>query len=144
MSALLQTAEQMLVNRIISNAMPFTGRTKAGLGLAALTGLLVLTGFGFLVYAAFLWMNANYEPQVAAFYAGAGAFALAIITTLAAYLIMQYKQRRAEKARQELLQTIHLAMDVADEELSKPINENPKTTLLLASLAGYILADRFL
>lgn len=144
MNALLETAEQMLVSRIVSNAMPFTGRTKAGLGLAVLTGLMVLTGIGFLFYAAFLWMNTNFPPETAALYSGVLAFVLALVTSLSGYLIMQYKQRRAEKAKQELVETIHLAMEVADVELSKPINENPKTTLLIASLAGYFIGGRYL
>ena len=71
-------------------------------------------------------------------------FVLALVTSLSGYLIMQYKQRRAEKAKQELVETIHLAMEVADVELSKPINENPKTTLLIASLAGYFIGGRYL
>ena len=129
MNALLETAEQMLVSRIVSNAMPFTGRTKAGLGLAVLTGLMVLTGIGFLFYAAFLWMNTNFPPETAPLYSGVLAFVLALVTSLSGYLIMQYKQRRAEKA---------------DVELSKPINENPKTTLLIASLAGYFIGGRYL
>lgn len=145
MNSLLATAEIMLIDRVLGNDVPFTGKSKAGLSLYALAGTLFVTSLGFFIVAAYLWIENNYfPPEKAAAMAGGLILALSCLCAGAAYLILQYKRSRARKLKAELTQTLHTLADIAEEELSQPIKDNPKTSVLIASLAGFIAGDKFL
>lgn len=144
MSALMSIAEHMIVERVIGNGSPVTGRLKVGLGLTALSGLLIAVGTGFLLFSAYLWMETNLPAQTAALYTGVLALGTAIVLSLIAYAVIIVRKRKAEKMKQELIETIHLAMEVADEELTKPVHDRPKTSILIASVAGYLIGERFI
>lgn len=143
MSGALKVAEQLLMNRIISNNFPLSGKTKAGLGFGALSGLLVLIGISFLIYAAHLWLTNNFAADAAAALTGCMAFVLAGLSGLTALGVMQYKKSKAEKIKQEIQHTIMQAIEVANDEFGEPIKENPKTAVTAATLAGFMLGNRF-
>lgn len=142
MSGALKVAEQLLMNLIISNDFPLSGKTKAGLGFGALSGLLVFTGFGFLIYAMHLWLTNNFAADVAAALTGCMAFGLAGLSGLIALGVMQYKKSKAEKMKQEIQHTIMQAIEVVNDEFGEPIKENPKTAITAATLAGFMMGNR--
>jgi len=144
MGALLATAESLVIDRLLSSDAPMTGKSKAGFGLFAFAGLMLLVAVGFFLYAAFLWLDGNYAPEVAAMLAGALTAGVALICGLIAYGVLLYKRHRIRKMRQEIAGTVQTALELADEELSQPVRENPKMAVLVASLAGYIVGEKFM
>ena len=143
MTGVLKIAEQLLMNQIISNNFPLSGKTKAGLGLSCLSGLLIFTGLVFFIYAANLWLNNNFSADIAAALTGCVAFSFAAIISLIALSISQYKKIKAAKMKQEIQHTIMQAIEIANDEFSDPIKDNPKTAVTGAALTGFMLGNRF-
>jgi len=144
MSSLLATAEGLLIDRILCNDAPFTGKSKTGLGLFALAGVLLTIALGFFIYAAYLWLVSNYPPEIAAAAAGGLTLGVAALCALGAYGFLQYKRSRLKKLKNEIADTMQNALEFADEELAQPVKDNPKTAVLIASLAGFIAGEKFI
>lgn len=144
MSTLITTLENVLIDRVLSKDAPFTGKSKAGLGLFTLALAFLLIALAFFIYAAYLWMSKNYPPEVAATLMGGLILSLAAISGIVAYAILSYKRLRMKKLKNEIIETMQSAIELADEEISEPIKENPKTAVLIASLAGFVAGEKFL
>jgi hypothetical protein len=144
MSYLLANAEQLLIDSIVKGNTPFTGRNKAGAGLMILSGLMLAAGLGFIIYASYLWLNAHYLPDMAAALTGALALFMAVLSALMAHAYSEYKRLRLRKIKAEATQTLQNAFDMLNAELEHPIRENPKTSVLIASLAGFMVGEKIL
>ncbi len=144
MNAVISLVEQLLVERLLSNEPPLSGKSKAGLSLMALSGFLVILGFGFLVCAAYLWLAAHYPPEIAAATTGAIILFAGLGCAAASYLILQYKKHRLRKLKSEITETLRVVFDITEEELTEPVRENPKASVVAASLAGFAVGEKFL
>ncbi|MBI1301923.1 MAG: hypothetical protein GC137_09745 [Alphaproteobacteria bacterium] len=144
MSVLLATAENILVDRLVSDKPPFTRRSKTGFGLFALAGLLLGIALCFLIYASHLWLAENYPPETAAMFAGFLALGLAALCCLFAYGVIQYKRSQVKKLKKEIANTMNSVLEIANEEFGQPIKDNPKTAVIIASLAGFIAGETFI
>lgn len=144
MSNLLATAENLLIDRILSDDSPFSGKSKARLGLSTLAGLLLAVALGFFIYASYIWMTSNYPPETAAIMAGGLTLLTSCICSLSAYAIAHYKRTRIKQMKQDMTKTMQNALEMADDELSQPIKDNPKTAILIASLAGFIAGEKLI
>lgn len=144
MTPLFAIAENLLIDRLVSNDAPLTGKSKAGIGLTFFAGFMLLTACGFFIYAAYLWMSSRFEPEIAASIAGGFTLMLSALCALGAYAIVQYKRYRLSKLKSEITDTMYSALDLAETELAEPIKNNPKTAVLVASLAGFIAGEKFL
>ena len=141
MRLLLPIIEQAIINGVISKGAPLMHKNKAGLGLLALSGLITLVALGFLIFAGYGWLLINYDQPTAAFIVSAVLFALALVSVVSAYFA--FKKKPAVVAdNSDVMQLISEITDVIGEELAEPIEEHPKTALLLASLAGFAVGDR--
>ena len=118
----------------------------AELGLDILAIILALTGLGFCLYGEYVWLLSVFTPAIAAFCVGGSAFTLALALTLVGDLISSGKSKRS--SRTESAPSVDLPKLVSDtinslsEELEEPIRDNPKTALMLASLAGFVAGER--
>lgn len=144
MGHLLKTAEHMIIDRALNSETLFSSNHKTGLSLLASAGLMLAVALGFFIYAGYLWLNATYDPQTATMLAGLMALALAVLCALGAYGVTRYKRWRVERFKNEIADTMHMALEMADEELAEPVRDNPKTALLIASLAGFIAGEKML
>lgn len=144
MRDLATSLEQILIDRVLSNKASFTGRSKAGFGLLAFSGLLLCLGLGFLLGAAYLWFDKNYTPEVAAAMTGILSMLLALLGAAGAYFFAYFRRRRIQTLKSEIAETVQTALEYADEELGEPVRENPKTAVMIASLAGFVAGERFL
>lgn len=142
MSGLLKVVEQILIDRVISNDFPLTGKSKARLSTGALSGLLAFVALCFFIFAAYLWLTSNYAPDVAAALMGLLVLSLAGITALTGYLITRYKRKRVAQLREEIQDSIATALQVANDEYGAPVKEHPKAAVSAASAAGYMLGQR--
>ncbi|MGB0720358.1 MAG: phage holin family protein [Bdellovibrionales bacterium] len=144
MGGALAIIESMMVNRLLSNDPPLSGKSKAGLGLFTVAGLLLAVAMGFFIVAAYLWLQNNYPPDAAAAIAGLLTLMTALICAGVAYGVLQYKRHRLQKFKDEMIDTMQNALDFAEEELSQPIRDNPKTSVFIASLAGYLAGEKLI
>ncbi len=142
MNGLLKVAEQLVVDRLISNDFPLTGSSKARLSFGALSGLFALAGLCFFIFAAYLWLTSNFAPDVAAALAGLLVMIVSGVLALSGYLIKRYKRKRVEELRDDIRESILEALDVLNDEYGAPVRENPKASVCAASAAGYMVGQR--
>lgn len=145
MSAVAQIAEQFMIDQfVLSNNPPFSGKNKVGFGLFALSGFSFIFGLGFVGYGGHLYMAANYPPDIAALMTGGFAIVFAAAVACIGYLFLSYRKYKVSKIKADIAQTIAGAMDMFSDELGEPIKDNPKTSVLIASLAGFIAGEKLL
>lgn len=144
MDGLIKIGEQLLIDRLLSNAPPLSGKSKAGLSLLTVSGLLFVAGLAFLIFGAYMFLLNTYSPDIAALIAGLTIIVLAGLCTCASVFILQYKKHRVMKAKAEMLYAIREIMDIADEEFGDAIADNPKASLLVSTAVGYAVGERFL
>lgn len=135
---------QIAFDKIISSGAPVSHKSKAVLGFFALAGFFIFMGFGFLLAGLNQYLTTVYEPHIATFVTGAVCIILALMASLGAYLVLQYKQSRIQKMQNEMMNAVNDIMDFADDELAALIRNNPKMTMALVSIAGLVLGKRFL
>jgi hypothetical protein len=142
MSAYMKVAEQILIDRVVSKKFPITRKSKANLGLLALSGLFGLTGAGFLIYASYLWFGTIFQPEMAAAFTGLCLLGLSAISTIVTMLIVKQKRKEVEKSTKETIQHIQGFIDAANDEFGAPIQENPKTAVALATVLGVAMGNK--
>ena len=148
MRAFMLIAEQFLVDRLLSNGAPLSGKSKAGFGLMAFSGLFLIVGVLFMLYAAFIYLDATYSKDMAAFIMGGILMGLAGLTALVSYGVLRYKQRKIRQFKQETIETVEQSlghvMGILDKELSAPVKDNPKLAIFIATAAGFLAGDKCL
>ena len=140
---------QMVIDGLISRPKQSAGRPKTEIALSVFAGLMVATGAIFVLVALRLYLFALYTAPIATLLTACAAFAAAIVACAVAGMI-QGKTRKAanyavnaaasnaEQAKDALL----AALAAATEGLEEPIANNPRTSVFLASLAGYMAGDK--
>lgn len=146
MSGLALIVEKLLLAAAVSEKgwMPRTSKTDWA--LAGLSVLLMAGGTGFLVLALDRYLVGIYPPYIAALFCTASLF----IVALAAAAILIIRRNRVGKARlmgnsrNEISASINTMIESACGELEHPVRENPKTAMLVATIAGFFLASHHL
>jgi len=144
MHALIGIAEQMIIDRLVSGHAPLTGRSKAVMALYGFAGFLLALAFGYAVYAFNLSMTGIYTPELAALMTAGLCLGLAILAVLSAILVTMLRRRKAAQFKRDAFEMAENLIAYVDEELKQPVNDNPKTALAIASIAGLIAGKRFL
>lgn len=133
--------EQAIISLLMQESRPVRAQMGPALLLA---GFLAVAGSGFLVAAGYDWLVAHYDLQTARMVIGALILSLGVIIATAAYSVYDKKRRQLQSYYGVLKDNIHSALEIVGEELEEPIRENPKTAVMIASLAGYIAAEKLL
>ncbi len=144
MSAYLKIAEQLVVDRLLGRAFPFTGKSKAVLMFIALAFVALFTALGFFIHGLHLWFVQEFEPHIAAILTGGSLMFVAFIFAFIAYIILYYKRIRVERMKVDIAHQVQSAFLVANTELGQPVKNNPKLSILAAALAGLIAGDKIL
>lgn len=139
---LLGLAERYFLQKLASGGFPFTRQSKTASWLRTMAGILSVVGTGFLVMAMYYWLDANYTPEVAALIAAASLFSVALLSAGIAGIIIAERRSRMMAMKEEVKKNLHAIFETLDEELGHPVRQNPVASVLLASLAGYAVADR--
>lgn len=92
------------------------------------------------VLALTLFFESRYAADTAALASAAVVFFVAYLATLVSYHYRQQRVSGLNAARAEVGKSIHSLIQGICDELDEPVRENPKTAMLLASLAGYLTA----
>jgi hypothetical protein len=121
-----------------------SGHSKlAGLWLLAMSCLLACAGLIYLLITLNSWIETYYGPTIAALGTALAAFLLSGLAS-AGYVWLERPKPVAQnedsliKTAEELI----AAVERATEGLDEPIAKNPRTSMALASLAGYVTANK--
>lgn len=141
---LVRAAERFVLDQALRNMMPVAGRSVVEEWLMVLAGILVFVASGLLVWSAYLWFTQNYPPEMAAAATGLIALGLALVFFLSALGIWYVKYLRMKKLQMQIADILHLALERLSNEISEPVQDNPKKAAAIASLAGFAAGRRFL
>jgi hypothetical protein len=140
MVAFTPILKQLLVEGFMNSKRSLPGFNPAGLGIMAFAAVLAVFGFGFLLYAGFLQLQDYYASDIAALIVGGSALMMAFLISWVGKKIF-WKQPFISQdigPQGDLAKTVTQLLDSLGEELEEPIRENPKTALMVASLAGFL------
>ncbi|MBI1326175.1 MAG: hypothetical protein GC136_00860 [Alphaproteobacteria bacterium] len=144
MASLITLAEQFVISKLAQETAPVAPNMGASQIIIVLAGFLGAVGIGFFILASYLWLNANYSPQMAAALTGLVSVGIAGLLALGALAVMQYKVRMLKRMKNDINETIDIALKSLNHLLEEPTTQNPKTSALVASLAGFVTADKIL
>jgi len=142
MEGLLKVAEQLVINRLISNSAPVTGVTKARLALLGLSGFLCLVGATFFTIATYFWALSVYDKPTALFIVSGIMFVIAVLCVILYSFISYMMNKRIKETKEEAIKTAAILLEVANQELSIAVQKNPEMSMALATLAGWIAAKK--
>lgn len=142
MNGYLKLAEQFLISRVISGDFPVTNKTKARMGLGALSGLLIFLGLIFLATAYYIWLMDEFTPEIAMTILGLSLTFLGAMSALFAQMLMKHKNKRRKQFERQIEQALIETLGLINSEVEKPIRDNPKTAIALAALIGGIIGQR--
>ncbi|WP_339633409.1 hypothetical protein [uncultured Sneathiella sp.] len=139
MNPLFQILQQVISDSLLPRKSEILQRGAIGITAIALTVALSFIALFFLALSFYSWMGLYTSLHLAAL-ATAGVVILAcLIIALITYLAVRSKPKEQPQA-DEVSQMMAVAASVAGEEFENSINSNPKTTLLLAGIAGFAAA----
>lgn len=139
-SAFMPLAEQVLTNILVSNKAPFTGKSKLGLGLLALSGFLLCGATVFAMIGLYGWFLLYHGQSDAAFLIAFTIVLCAIFIGLIGVFLLKRKRRCPAPAAVDVAGLLETLQDALSDELAAPIQDNPKTAMFLSALAGVIAA----
>lgn len=142
MHLLMPFIEQFIIDAIMGSKPVASPKNKFGLGLAALSGFFFFLMMFFISLFAYNELQAFYTQAQAALIMAAAIFILALCSSLGAYLIFKKKSKHSFARRQHLSDMIYQLGEMIGDEIDAPIRDNPKTAMILASLAGFVAGDR--
>lgn len=146
---LFLTAGKLVADRLVSGKAPLTTSTKFGIVMLTVSAVLAVLFVIFGMYAVYLHLLTLYVPHVSALFTAG----LLLIGSLLAYLTGYafIKHRRYDVvapvsplyAAEDMLDVAREMAVYGGEETQRLIEENPKTAILLASIAGGLLGRRY-
>lgn len=144
LTRLLPLVEGFLLDRMLHSGMFVSRRSKAGIVLLIMAGLLSLVALLFVIVAGYQWALAHFTADKAALLTALFILAVAAALTAGALHLLHRRQSRFKEMKQELTQQLTSLYDAVAEEMDDPVRNHPKTTVALATLAGFLLANRVL
>jgi len=140
MNSFTPIIKEFVIDRIMNSRMAPKISFKGIfiLWFAAVWGVL---GSGFLLYAGYLFLQAHYPPNIAALIASLAAIAFSLAVALTGVRIMKRPDTRPQTHHEDITHVVNELFDSIGEELEEPIRDNPKTALMVATLAGYLAGN---
>lgn len=142
MAGMATVVEHIILDKILRSNAPLSAKGDFGQGAFVLSVFCMTLGFGFLIYGAHIWLAQTYAPDVAALATGGLSLALALVVGVGAYALRRWRRAGFTKKRGEIVKSLEDAVSSLDDQFGGPIRENPKTAVLLATIAGFVLEDR--
>jgi|MDSW01.2.fsa_nt_gb hypothetical protein len=141
---LFAIAEPYIIERLLQNGAPLTGKSKAGFGCLITALICACAGAGFLVYALYQWLLFNFTPDIAAALTGAALMFLSALSILTAWGLLKYQKMKSRALQRQMSETVEELIELANGELAEPVRDHPKAALLIASCAGLIAGHKLL
>lgn len=145
MKGLIETAAIALLNSWLSRPRAPAGAALKGLWLLGLSAFLAIGGLVYLLIAFNIWLTALYGPLYAALGTALSAFMLSGFAALA--FSSRHEKGTAKQPQADPLvetaQSVITTLDALTAGLDGPVAENPRSAVAMASLAGYVAAEKF-
>lgn len=142
MTGLLDLFERTITDSWLGSTTPLTQARVLGWGLMALAAGLAVFGLGFGLYGAYRSFELSYSPPQAIVATGLLSLALGLFILAILGLTAYIRQQQMARARVSLTKRLSLGMDTLEDEFGESIRANPKLSLLLSSVAGFIIEER--
>lgn len=113
-------------------------KNMTGMGLWMIAAGLGIVGFVFLALSGFIWLQGFYSRESAALLIAAGILAMAVIAAMVGQQKFQEKAIQEERQVEEVQRLVNNTLDMVGDELDHTIQRNPKTAILVSSIAGII------
>jgi hypothetical protein len=140
MKALLPLLEQVIINSVLNKKAPFMRKSKLGIALMVMSGLFLCAALVFAIISGYGWLLTQYPQPIAALIVAGIILAVSVIAGASGYLVLKKKPKPVEQDKDILELVFDLAEEYSDE-IIEPVQENPKTALILASVAGFIAGE---
>jgi hypothetical protein len=132
---------ESMVRRLAERPMVSTKR-KVKWGLSAFSAFLGVIAVFFLALSLYKYLEKTYTSDIAALGAAGAVLLLAMLSYLVAWIAgRKKKQLQTVSAQNDMKNDIRVLIHDVCRELDEPVRENPKTTLLIAALAGFFIAN---
>ena len=142
MSGMASVIEQLLLAAVTSEKARMPRRNRTDWVVTALSVLFAGGGGFFLVLALARYLEGIYPLYIAALLCAGALFATALFALCLTHCCRSRRQPPVDNTREILAQNITSLIEDAFAELKEPIQESPKTALLLAAVAGFFMANQ--
>jgi hypothetical protein len=134
---------QMVLNAVLSRPSKAPGMRRAEICLLAVTAIFSVIGAVFFFMALHSYALVHVAPWVAATITGAVALIVGFTCAVIAGSMEEARQREGKRRdAEDPAKALMAALDHATQGLEKPIHDNPRASVLLASLAGYMTGNK--
>jgi len=116
--------------------------SKTGIALTVLAAFLGGTGIVYLLIAFHAVLIDTYSPAISALATGAAALLLAAFAAGVACHLDDIRKAKAEMEVRHDKDSLMAALEAATAGLEEPIAAHPRTSVVLASLAGFMAANK--
>lgn len=144
----MSLVDPMLIAKILASSLvsprvaPAAGRSMLVLALYAFSGVLMLAATVLLLVALYSSAAAVYTPAQAWAITGCATMALGVIGILVAKIVANRRARVIYNHMDDTGKALLDALDTATKGLEEPIADHPRSSILLASLAGYLAGNK--
>ncbi len=142
MSRLLPMAEQLLMMGAIGGQMQPRRQDKTGLAIFGFSAVLGVVSMVYLIIAMSYWLKTQYTPEVAALVTAGTVLSLALLVAACGYAYNVARKSKVEAVTDELKIKVIKAIEAVSEEMEDPIRNYPKSSVALATLAGYLFGTK--
>ncbi|MDE1153312.1 MAG: hypothetical protein PW788_12310 [Micavibrio sp.] len=132
---------QLLMNGLNRPSKPLLP-SKTGIALSAIALFLGCTGIIFMLMAFHELLLDTYAPWIAAVSTGAAALLLAAFAAAVALHLNDIRDAKARLMHQNNTDSLIAAIEAATKGLEDPIANHPRTSVVLASLAGFMAGSK--
>lgn len=143
MASIMPLVQQMLMMRMAGGGGHSSPSSLAGgVAMTAVSVAMTVMGLAFALYAGNLWLMTFLPPEIAAISTAGVAFVLALVSAMIGKAVATRKKRHVPAtAPSDVTHIISNIINALGDELDDPIRENPKTAIMLASLAGFVAGE---
>ena len=133
---------QLIMNTLLTRHGRVDGRRKAEWFLFGFSAFLLAVGTVYLFLAFHATLTESFSPSVAGLITAAAAFGAAGLSALVALAIENRRSAERHHTMETAGESLFAALDAATAGLEEPIANNPRTAVLMASLAGFMTANK--
>jgi hypothetical protein len=143
MSILEPVLAQLLIHGLNPQQPRKRRHRKAGLALIAFSSLFSLIGVIYLFVALNHWLGSLYGPALGSLMTGGIALLLGGIASTGMYMLESREPKaRGKDTAEDLGEVLFTALEKATRRLEEPIGNNPKSSVLMATVAGFVAGDK--
>ena len=144
MQGLMPIVKQAVVSGLIAQTTHRSRRADlAAVGFIILSGFVLVLAALFGALAAYNWLEQSYsEPAAFAFVGGALLFISATIFFIGVRILKRGDRVSSQRSQEEIHKMVEMLAEDIPEEIVGPIKDNPKTAMLAATVAGFLVGEK--